>query len=61
MCASKPEVRFLDVTNFLAPGFSYDAFLKAYGCPQAKGFFPYELFNSLDKLDETSLPPHEEF
>ena len=29
MCLKTPHLRFLDVTNFLAPGFSYDKFLKA--------------------------------
>ena len=45
----------------MAPGFSYDQFLKAYECEQTKGFFPYEWVDSLEKLEETSLPPHEAF
>ncbi|CAH3132563.1 unnamed protein product [Porites lobata] len=61
MCLKTPHLRFLDVTNFLAPGFSYDKFLKAYECPQTKGFFPYEWLDSLDKLDHPSLPPHDAF
>ena len=61
MCLKTAHLRFLDVTNFLAPGFSYDKFLKAYECPQTKGFFPYEWMDSLDKLDQTYLPPHEAF
>ena len=28
-----PHLRFLDVTNFLAPSFSYNKFLKVYECP----------------------------
>ena len=35
-------LKFLDITNYLAPGFSYDQFLKAYECEQTNGFFPYE-------------------
>ena len=54
-------LKFLDVTNYLAPGFSYDQFLKAYECEQTKGFFPYEWIDGLDKLEETSLPPHAAF
>ena len=54
------RLRFLDDTNFLAPGFSYDKFLKAYECPQTKGF-PYKWMDSLDKLDHTYLPPREAF
>ena len=61
MCLKTEHLRFLDVTNFLAPGFSYDKFLKAYECPQTKGFFPYEWMDSLDKLEHSSLPPHEAF
>ena len=50
MCLKTPHLRLLDVTNFLAPGFSYDKFLKAYECPQTKRFFPYEWLDFLDKL-----------
>ena len=59
MCLKTPHLRFLDVTNFLAPGFSYDKFLKAYECPQTKGFFHYELLDTLEKLEHPSLPPQE--
>ena len=34
MCLKTPHLHFLDVTNFLAPGFGYDKFLKANECPQ---------------------------
>ena len=61
MCVKTDHLRFLDVTNFLAPGFSYDKFLKAYECPQTKGFFPYEWMDSLEKLQHPALPPHEAF
>ena len=61
VCLKTEHLRFLDVTNFLAPGFSYDIFLKAYECPQTKGFFPYEWMDSLDKLQRNSLPPHDAF
>ena len=47
--------------NYVAPGFSYDQFLRAYECEQTKGFFPYEWIDKLDKLKETSLPPHAAF
>ena len=61
MCLSSERPRFLDILSFLAPGFSYAKFLKAYGYPQTKGFFPYEWFDSLDKLEQTCLPPPEAF
>ena len=61
MCLKTPHLHFLGVTNFLAPGFSYDKFLKAYKCPQTKGFFPYEWLDSLVKLEHPLLPPHKAF
>ena len=30
MCLSSERLRFLDILSFLAPGFSYAKFLKAY-------------------------------
>ncbi len=50
-------LKFLDITNYLAPGYSYSKFLRAYDVHQQKGFFPYEWVDCLDKLDTTSLPP----
>ena len=42
MCFSTTNLKFLDVTQYLAPGVSYDKYLKAYGCELQKGHFPYE-------------------
>jgi len=53
-----PEFKFLDVMNYLAPGISYDKWIKAYGCQQTKLWFPYELFDSPDKLDHPGLPDY---
>ena len=61
MCLKTNSLKFLDISNYLAPGFSYDQFLKAYECEQIKGFFPYQWLDCLDKLEETSLPPHAAF
>ena len=61
MAIKTEQLIFLDIVNYLAPGFSYNAFLKAYHCSQTKGFFPYEWLDSLEKLDHTTLPPHEAF
>ena len=55
------KLTFLDISNFLAAGSSYAGFLKAYGCAENKGFFPYEWMDSLEKLEEEQLPPHEAF
>ena len=50
-----------DMTNFIAPGFSYDKYLKAYGCEVMKGYIPYEYMDRLERLDDTTLPPKEAF
>jgi len=61
MCICTQKLKFLDIVNFLAPGFSYSKYLKAFQVVEQKGFFPYEYMTSLDRLNETSLPPHENF
>ncbi|KAL5262624.1 hypothetical protein ACHWQZ_G008128 [Mnemiopsis leidyi] len=52
---------FLDVTNYLAAGSSYDQFLKGYGATVHKSFFPYEYFNDLGKLASTQFPRYQDF
>ena len=61
MCLSTDQMKFLDMTNYIAPGFSYDKYLKAYGCEVTKGHFQYEYMDRLEKLDDTVLPPKEAF
>lgn len=61
MSISTPHAVFLDIKNYLAAGVSYKQWLESYRIKQSKGFFPYEWFTSLAKLDETSLPPQEAF
>ena len=61
MCLKTKFLELLDISNYVAPGFSYGQFLKAYECEQTKGYFPYEWVDGLDKLGETSLPPHAAF
>ena len=58
---STPDLKFIDISNYLVAGCSYSKFLKAYGCEIAKGIFPYEWFDHEDKLDVTTLPPPEDF
>jgi len=60
-CIKTKHLKFLDIINFIAPGFSYANFIKAYNCSMKKGFFPYEYVTSLEKLNENSLPAHEAF
>ena len=61
MCFSTDKLKFLDMVNFLAPGYSYDMFLNAYGCKLQKGYFPYEYMDDVQKLDDCVLPPHTVF
>ena len=60
MCFSTTKLKFIDFINYLAPGFSYDKYLKVYGCTVQKGHFPYEYIDDLRKLEERSLPPQAE-
>ena len=53
--------RFLDISNYLAGGVSYSAFLKAYKIEDAKSYFPYEWFDHVTKLDFPQLPPYDAF
>ena len=61
MAVKTEKLKFLDISNYLARGFSYSQYLKAYKCTEQKGFFPYEWMTSLDKLIVSQLPPHEAF
>ena len=61
MCFSTTNLKFLDVTQYLAPGVSYDKYLKAYGCELQKGHFPYEYMDDLQKLEDRVLPPQSAF
>jgi G:T-mismatch repair DNA endonuclease (very short patch repair protein) len=60
-CIQSTTFKFLDVCNFIAPGFSYAKYLKAFKCTLEKGFFPYEWLDSLEKLTERSLPSKDSF
>ena len=58
-CLSIERFKILDITQYLPAGTKYDSFLKAYDVPVSKGFFPYEWFADVLKLENQSLPPHE--
>jgi G:T-mismatch repair DNA endonuclease (very short patch repair protein) len=55
------KLKFLDITNFIAPGFKYSEYLEAFQIEQKKGFFPYEWMDSIEKLDYTELPEQKDF
>ena len=61
MFLSTPNFKFLDIKNFLAPGLSYDAWCRAYGCELQKLAFPYEWFDSFEKLNHIGPVKYEEF
>ena len=61
MFLSLPIFKFLDIKSYLAPGLSYDAWCRAYGCELQKLVFPYEWFNSFDKLNHKGPVKYEEF
>ena len=55
------DLKFLDVLQFLSPGYNLKSFFKAFGITEQKGFFPYDYFIHTDQLNETTLPPYETF
>ena len=55
------ELRFLDITYYIAPSFSYAQFLEAYGANATKGYFPYEWFTELSKLKLDTFPSLQDF
>ena len=61
VCISNETLKFLDISNYLAPGCSYNNFLKAYKCSMKKSYFPYEYFTSIDILNNTHLPEYDKF
>ena len=61
MFLSTSNFKFLDIKNYLAPGLSYDAWCRAYGCELQKLAFPYEWFDSFEKLNHKGSVKYEEF
>lgn len=60
-CIVTEQLKFLDISQFLAAGCSYSSFLKAYQVKEQKGCFPYEWFDDYSKLEAPSLPVHADF
>ena len=53
--------RFLDIINYLGPGTSYEKWVKAYECETVKSWFPYEWFDTPEKLDFRGLSKYEDW
>ena len=51
MYMKTPQFVFLDVISYLAPGITYDKWVKTYRAKQTKSWLPYEWFDSADKLN----------
>ena len=41
-CFESAHLRFVDITNFIAPGSNYAGYLKAFGVVEPNRFFPYQ-------------------
>ena len=52
---------FLDIISYLAPVVSYEKWTKAYGCTAKKSWFPYDWFDSPEKLDYPVPPGYPEW
>ena len=52
---------FLDVVNYLAPGYNYANYVLAFTREGHKGHFPYEWMTSTRKLNNKTLPPRSAF
>ena len=61
MFLSTQNFKFLDIKSYLAPGLSYAAWCRAYGIELQKLVFPYEWFDSFDKLNHKGPMKYEEF
>ena len=62
MCIKTLNLKLLDITNYIAPGYSYSDYLKAYEVTDAsKSIWIYSRFDSLEVLKRTDFPAYEEF
>ena len=61
MCISTPTLKFIDASNYLAAGTSYDSFLQSYDTEIRKSYFPYEWLDDYSKLQYSQLPSYDAF
>lgn len=61
MSISMPSVKFLDIISCISPWTSYDKWVKMYNAQLSKAWFPYECFDTAEKLDFQGLLPHKEW
>ena len=46
-CIKTEHSKFLDILQFLAPGYNLKCFFKAFGVSEQKGYFPYDYFTNV--------------
>ena len=51
----------MDISHYIAPGYSYSDFLKSYKAKESKGYFCYDYLKSTNVLNENKLPPYDAF
>lgn len=61
MCIATDNLKFLDILSYLAPGYSYDTFLKAFDCKLQKAVFCYEYLDNFHKLQDKQLPDYDKW
>ena len=61
LCISTSNLKFLDVTNYVKAGCTYDEFLAAWDVEDRKSYFPYEWLDSFEKLSYRTFPLYEDF
>ena len=61
VCLQSQKFKILDVSQYLGSGCSYDKFLQSYQVETRKGYFPYDWFDDVSKLEFPTLPPPEAF
>ena len=60
MCIRTQKSNFLDMQNYLDPGTSVRQFYESQQVSTPKGYFPYQVFDSLASFGWTSLPKRSE-
>ena len=55
------DIQLLDIMNFPGVATRLDSFLKASKTKETKGFFPYEWFDCLKKMNNKELPSYDSF
>ena len=61
MMLSTNELRFLDISNYLATATTLSQYLNAMEIEVGKFFWPHEMFTSMDILKQTTFPKRSDF